>query len=90
MDAEGERGCTGSIHRGKDSPEARIGQALALLERESETVKSQGRSSEAPESSLRLTQAGDSPNPVGGDRRVVPAALPEQQGGGLKNESMSQ
>ena len=68
-----------TILDGKDSPEARIGRALAFLDRESETVKTQGRSSEVSESSLRLTQAGDSPTPVGDDLRVVPAARKQKQ-----------
>ncbi len=58
----------------KDAPETRIGQALALLNQESETGKAPGRSYEISESSPRLKQAGDSPKPVGDDLRVVPAA----------------
>ena len=57
----------------KDAPETRIGQALALLNQESETGKAPGRSYEISESSPRLKQAGDSPKPVGDDLRVVPA-----------------
>ena len=45
----------------KDAPETRIGQALALLNQESETGKAPGRSYEISESSPRLKQAGDSP-----------------------------
>lgn len=58
----------------KDAPETRIGQALALLNQESETGKAPGCSYEISESSPRLKQAGDSPKPVGDDLRVVPAA----------------
>ena len=52
-----------TILDGKDAPETRIGQALALLARESGTEETPGRSFEASESSLRLEQADDSPNP---------------------------
>lgn len=51
-----------TILDGKDAPETRIGHALALLERESETGTIPGRFS------------GASPTPVGDDLRVVPAA----------------
>ena len=50
-----------TILDGKDDPETRIGQALALLTRESETEETPGRASEASESFLRLKQAGDLP-----------------------------
>ncbi len=52
-----------TILDGKDAPETRIGQALALLEQESETEEMPGRASEASESSLRLEQAGALPKP---------------------------
>ena len=51
-----------TILDGKDAPETLIGQALALLEQESETEETPGRSFEASGSSLRLEQADDSPN----------------------------
>ena len=63
----------------KDAPETRIGQALALLNQESETGKAPGRSYEISKSSPRLKQAGDSPTPVGDDLRVVPAARKKKQ-----------
>ena len=57
-----------AILDGTDAPETRIGQALALLTRESETGK---RSSEGFGTSLRFKQAGHAPPPVGDDLRVV-------------------
>ena len=68
-----------AILDGKDAPETRIGQALAMLEQEAETGETPGRSSEAFGSSLRVEQADDSPAPVGDDLRVVPAARKKKQ-----------
>ena len=68
-----------TILDGKDAPETRIGQALALLARESETGKTQDRSSRVFGSSLRFEQADDSPKPVGDDLRVVPVARKKKQ-----------
>ena len=68
-----------AILEGKDAPETRIGQALAMLERESETGKTQGRGFGVSGSSLRLKQADDPPNPVGDDLRVVSAAGKKKQ-----------
>ena len=59
-----------AILDGRDSPETRIDQALALLERESEAGKTPGRASGG---------AGSSPRPVGDDLRVVPAARKKKQ-----------
>ncbi len=53
----------GAILDGKDSPETRISQALALLNQESETEKAPDRSSDSSESSPRLKPSGDSPKP---------------------------
>ena len=58
----------------EDAPEARIGQALDLLNHESAAGTASGRSGEVAESSPRLTRAGDAPAPVGDDLRVVPPA----------------
>ena len=52
----------------EDAPEARIGQALDLLNQESATGKAPGRSCEIAESFSRLKQAGDAPKPSS-DRR---------------------
>ena len=52
----------------EDAPEARIGQALDLLNQESATGKAPGRSCEIAESFPRLKQAGDAPKPSS-DRR---------------------
>ncbi|MCY4612642.1 MAG: sigma 54-interacting transcriptional regulator [Nitrospira sp.] len=68
-----------AILDGRDAPETRIGQALAMLEQESETKETPGRSSEAFGSSLRFEQADDSPTSVGDDLRVVPAARKKKQ-----------
>ncbi len=68
-----------AILDGKDAPETRIGQALAMLEQESETGETPGRSSEAFGSSLRFEQADGSPTPVGDDLRIVPAARKKKQ-----------
>lgn len=68
-----------AILDGKDAPETRIGQALAMLERESETGEIPGRSSVASGASLRFKQAGDSSTPVGDDLRVAPAARKRKQ-----------
>ena len=68
-----------AILDGKDAPETRIGQALAMLEQESETGETPGRSSEAFGSSLRFEQADDSPTLVEDDLRVVPAARKKKQ-----------
>ncbi len=51
----------GTILEGKDSPETRIRQALALLSQEAETGKAPDRSSENSESSPCLKPSGDSP-----------------------------
>ncbi len=59
----------------KDAPETRIGQALALLNQESETGKAPGRSYEISESSPRLEQAGDSPQPSGSRRKKKQAPV---------------
>ena len=66
-----------TILDGKDAPETRLGQALALLERESEPGTISGRASGA--SSLRFKPTGDSPAPVGDDPRVVPTARKRTQ-----------
>ena len=63
----------------EDAPEARIGQALDLLNQESAAGKAPGRSCEIAESFPRLKQAGDAPKPVGDDLRVVPAARKKKQ-----------
>ena len=63
----------------EDAPEARIGQALDLLNQESAAGKAPGRSCEIDESFPRLKQAGDASAPVGGDLRVVPAARKKKQ-----------
>ena len=63
----------------EDAPEARIGQALDLLNQESVAGKAPGRSCEIAESFPRLKQAGDAPKPVGDDLRVVPAARKKKQ-----------
>ena len=59
----------------KDAPETRIGQALALLNQESETGKAPGRSYEISESSPRLEQAGDSPQPSSSRRKKKQAPV---------------
>lgn len=59
----------------KDAPETRIGQALALLNQESETGKTSGRSYEISESSPRLEQAGDSPQPSSSRRKKKQAPV---------------
>jgi len=69
-----------AILDGKATPETRIGQALALLERESETGKTPGRVSGVSGVSLRFKHAGVSPTPVEDDLRVVPAAKKKKQG----------
>ena len=63
----------------EDAPEARIGQAMDLLNQESVAGKAPGRSCEIAESFPRLKQAGDAPAPVGDDLRVVPAARKKKQ-----------
>ena len=63
----------------EDAPEARIGQALDLLNQESVAGKAPGRSCEIAESFPRLKQAGDTPKSVGDDLRVVPAARKKKQ-----------
>ena len=68
-----------AILDGKDAPETRIGQALAMLERESETERTPGRSSGVSGSSLRFKQAGGSATPVGDDLRAAPAARKKKQ-----------
>ena len=52
-----------AILDGRDSPETRIGQALALLEQESEAGKTPGRSSGPAGSFPRIEPAGGAPNP---------------------------
>ena len=64
-----------TILDGKDAPETLIGQALALLEQESETEEMPGRASEASESSLRLEQAGDLPKPSSVARKKKPTPV---------------
>ena len=58
-----------AILDGKNAPETRIGQALALLEREVETGRTPGRASGVSGSSLRLTQGGASPKPSSSARK---------------------
>ena len=78
-----------TILDGKGTPEIRIGQALALLQRESEseTAKNPGRSSRASEPSPGLKHAGASPVPVGDGLRVVPAARRKKQAPALIGNS---
>lgn len=64
-----------AILNGKDAPETRIGQALAMLDRESETEKIPGRASGVSESSLRFTQAGASPAPSSVAKKKAPALI---------------
>lgn len=59
----------------KDAPETRIGQALALLNQESETGKAPGRSYEISESSPHLKQTGDSPQPSSSRRKKKQAPV---------------
>ena len=64
-----------TILDGKDAPETRIGQALVLLARESETEEMPGRSFEASGSSLRLEQADDLPKSSSFARKKKPAPV---------------
>ena len=59
----------------QDAPETRIGQALALLNQESETGKAPGRSDEISGSSPRLEPAGDLPQPSSSRRKKKQAPV---------------